>query len=199
MTNEKLQYKDMKTEELIVLAQQDDIKALEEILRNEQKNVFATFTCLTEKREDVSDLTQEALLRVAKNIKNLKTPSNFKSWLNRIIIHLFYDELRKRSKSPNTISIDDEPTDDNLKSVKNSIPDKSATPRDKCISHELENFIITEINSLPKPFRVAIVLREFQGLSYEEIANTTQSSIGTVKSRISRARIKLQESLKNYI
>ena len=59
--------------------------------------------------------------------------------------------------------------------------------------------IKTAIRQLPEPFKIAIILREFQGLSYDEIAKTTNTSVGTVKSRIARARIKLQEVLKNYI
>ena len=69
---------------------------------------------------------------------------------------------------------------------------------EKCITLECEQQIKRAIRSLPEVFRIAIVLREFQGLSYEEIANTTNSTIGTVKSRISRARIKLHEILDAY-
>ena len=199
MPNSKSYYKDLKKEELIILAQKGDIQALEEILRSEQKNIFATFSYLTEKREDVADLTQEALLKVAKNIASLKNPQYFKSWLNQIIMHLFYDELRKRSRKPDIISIDDEDNNEISKSIKNNLPDTKCTPKENCISHELEDYIKTQIYNLPKQFRIAIVLRELQGLSYEEIAASTNSSVGTVKSRISRARFKLQESLKNYI
>ena len=69
----------------------------------------------------------------------------------------------------------------------------------KKVTIMLENIIKNEIQNLPEPFRIAILLREFQGLSYEEIAIATNSSIGTVKSRIARARGKLQEELKPYI
>ena len=93
MSAPKLQYKKMSLEELVVLSQQNDLKALEELIKREQKNVFAAFSYLTDKRENISDLTQEALLRVAKNIHSLKNPKNFKSWLNTIITNLFYDEL----------------------------------------------------------------------------------------------------------
>ena len=70
---------------------------------------------------------------------------------------------------------------------------------EKCITSECEQQIKNAIRELPEPFRIAIILREFQGLSYEEIANATNTEIGTVKSRISRARIKLHNVLKNYI
>ena len=192
-------YKNMTIPELVEASQNDNFDALEELLRSEQKEIFATFMYLSNKRQDVADLTQEALLRIAKNIKNLKNPKNFKSWVNQIVTHLFYDELRKISKKPETVSIDENLQDESLLSIKNLIPDKKCKPPEKCLFRELEDVILTEINNLPYQFRIAIVMRELQGLSYEEIAYYTKSSIGTVKSRISRARNKLQEGLKNYI
>ena len=199
MSSNKLQYRKMTTEELVVLSQQNDLKALEELIRREQKNVFATFSYLAKKRENVADLTQEALLRVAKNLNSLKNPKHFKSWLNQIVTHLFYDELRKSARKPDIISMDEENDEDSNFSLKSIIPDKKCKPPEKCISSELEQIIKAAIRALPEQFRIAIVLRELQGLSYEEIAEATNSSVGTVKSRISRARLKLQDGLKSYI
>lgn len=193
----KLQYKKMPLEELIVLSQQNDFKALEELIKREQKNVYAAFSYLSSKQENVSDLTQEALLRVAKNIQNLKNPKFFKSWLNQIITNLFYDELRKSQRKVETISLDDDTED--TTPIKIQLLDKKCKPHEKCISSELEKIIKNAISELPEQFRIAIILRELQGLSYEEIAKATHSSIGTVKSRIARARGKLQEDLKAYI
>lgn len=197
MSGNKLQYKKMPLEELVVLSQQNDFKALEELIKREQKNVFAAFSYLSKSRENVSDLTQEALLRVAKNIHSLKNPKLFKNWLNQIITNLFYDELRKSQRKAETISLDDE-TDD-FPQIKFQLLDKKCKPHEKCISSELEQIIKNAILELPEQFRIAIILRELQGLSYEEIAKATHSSIGTVKSRIARARGKLQEDLKAYI
>ena len=197
MSCNKLQYKKMALEELVVLAQQNDFKALEELIRREQKNVFAAFSYLCKKREEVSDLTQEALLRVAKNIQNLKNPKLFKSWLNQIITNLFYDELTKSQRKLDTVSLDDDSED--YAPIKFQLLDKKCKPHEKCISSELEKIIKNAILELPEQFRIAIILRELQGLSYEEIAKATHSSIGTVKSRIARARGKLQEDLKAYI
>ncbi len=197
MSGNKLQYKKMPLEELVVLTQQNDFKALEEIIRREQKNVFAAFSYLSRGKENVSELTQEALLRVAKNIQNLKNPKLFKSWLNQIVTNLFYDELRKAQRKIETVSIDEESEDS--PPIKFQLLDKKCKPHEKCISSELENIIKNAILELPEQFRIAIILRELQGLSYEEIAKATHSSIGTVKSRIARARGKLQEDLKAYI
>ncbi len=197
MSGNKLQYKKMPLEELVVLSQQNDFKALEELIKREQKNVFAAFSYLCNKRENASDLTQEALFRVAKNIQNLKNPKLFRSWLNQIVTNLFYDELRKSQKKVETISLDEETEGEHP--IKFQLPDKKCKPHEKCVSNELEKIIKNAIQELPEQFRIAIVLREFQGLSYEEIAKATHSSIGTVKSRIARARGKLQQDLKAYI
>lgn len=196
MTTNKPAYKKMTIEELVVLSQKDDFKALEELIRREQKNVFAAFSYLSKKRENVADLTQEALLRLARSIHTLKNPKNFKSWLNQIISNLFYDELRKKQRRPDIVSIDEE---ENENSIKNRLPDKKCKPHEKCLSIELEQLIKEAIQDLPEQFRIAIILRELQGLSYDEIANVTNTSVGTVKSRIARARGKLQGELKSYI
>ena len=197
MSGNKLQYKKMPLEELVVLSQQNDFKALEELIKREQKNVFAAFSYLSSTKESVSDLTQEALLRVAKNIHNLKNPKLFKSWLNQIVTNLFYDELRKNQRKAETVSLDDDTEESSP--IKFQLLDKKCKPHEKCISSELEKIIKNAILGLPEQFRIAIILRELQGLSYEEIAKATHSSIGTVKSRIARARGKLQEDLKAYI
>ena len=195
----KPHYKKISLEDLVVLAQQDDFKALEEIIRREQKNVFAAFSYLTQKRENVLDLTQEALMRVARSIKHLKNPKHFKSWLNQIVTNLFYDELRKMQRRPDTVSIDEDDSENPDFAIRFQLADKKCKPAEKCMSAELEKIIKDAILQLPEQFRVAIVLRELQGLSYEEIAEATHASVGTVKSRIARARGKLQEGLKAHI
>ena len=192
----KIQYKKMPVDELVILAQNQDYKALEELIKREQKNVFATFTYLNKNSSNVCDLTQEALMRMAKGLSNLKNPKMFKGWLNQIIMNLFYDSLRKNNRLPQTVSIYDEM---NLEKSHIHIPDKKCKPLEKCLSNELYNVIKKEMQQLPDYFRIPIVLRELQGLSYDEIAQITKTNVGTVKSRISRARSRLQEGLKDYI
>lgn len=184
----------MTLEELILLSQHDDLKALEELIRREQKNVFASFSYLSSKHENIADLTQEALLRVARGIGTLKNPKSFKSWLNHIITNVFYDDLRKVKRSLDVVPLENDEIDFELQ-----IPDTHCKPNEKCLSVELGQLIQKAIRDLPNPFKIAIVLRELQGLSYEQIAEVTNSSVGTVKSRIARARGKLQDGLKNYL
>lgn len=192
-------HKNLPREELILLAQQNDYNALEELIKREQKNAFASFYYLDPNKEEIMDLTQEALFRMAKNIKKLRDPKKFQSWFNQIITRLFYDEIRKKYKKPPILSIDAAP-DENLNVINIAeIKDKKKIPAEITLAGELNTKIINAIHSLPEPFRIAIVLRELQGLSYEEIADITQTSIGTIKSRIARARNKLQENLRPYL
>ena len=96
MSENKLLYRKMPIEELVVLSQKDDIKALEELIRKIQSDVYATISYLLKNNEYLSDLTQEILFKVAKNIQNLKNPKCFKSWLNQIITNTYYDFIRKK-------------------------------------------------------------------------------------------------------
>lgn len=192
----KLFYKKIPLDELVVLSQKSDYKAMEELIRREQKNVFATFSYLSQKRENISDLTQEALMRMARGLANLRNPKTFKSWLNQIVTNLFYDEMRKVQRKPETVSIyNDEGEEKNY----HTIPDTKSKPMERVMSTELDTLIKNEIKNLPDHFRIAIILRELQGLSYEEIALATHTNVGTVKSRIARAREKLQDGLKHYV
>lgn len=181
--------------QLVKKAQEGNMEALEEIIKMQQKTVFATLYYLNADKGEILDITQEILFKVAKNIKKLKNPLTFKSWLNQIIINQYYDSLRKRQKSVKKVCLD-EKTDEHPEL---EIPDFSTNPYQRAIDKELEVTIKSSISKLPLPFRETIIMRELQGLSYSEIANATNTTIGTVKSRIARARIKLQEDLKTYL
>ncbi len=192
----KLKFKNDTTEELIKKAQNDDFEALEELVRREEKHIYATLYYLNARCDDISDLTQEILFKVAKNIKKLKNPKTFKAWLNQITVRQFYDSLRKSRKIPAKITIEPE-CEDKTKTFE--IPDNSTCPQNCILNDELDLVIKKSIDKLKEPFKMAIVMRELQGLSYDEIARATNSSIGTVKSRIARARCKLQEYIKPYM
>lgn len=176
--------------DLISLAQSGDTKAIEELIRRVQKQIYAMFAHLTDKKNDISDLTQETLLRMAKSLHQLKEPKSFKTWLNRIVTNVFYDYARKKN---------DQLVDFDMEKL-NEIKDKiGCEPGEKCLFSEIEKLIRAALMTLPKNMRVALVLREYEGLSYEDISDITNTTLGTVKSRISRARLKLQDELKDFI
>ena len=200
----KANLRNLDNDDVILLAQQSDSRAmdaLEELVRRHQKNVYVTLYHMAPQRTDLQDLTQDVLLRMCRSIKNLRNPKTFKYWLNRIITNLFYDQLRKKPRTLNTISMDASygGNDDSDAGPRRDIPDTSATPDKLLVNSELDEKIQHAIQDLPEHFRIIIVLREIQGLSYEEIATLTQTNLGTVKSRLARARLKLQETLKPYL
>ena len=187
----KANYKKIPQSILIEMAQKDNFEALEELIKRIQKDIFSMYSHICKKREIAADLTQEALVKIAKNLEKLHDTKSFKTWSNRIALNLFYDFVRKDTKHTPPVSLDEVD--------KPEVEDKHIQPMEKCMASELGCIIKTSILSLPINSRVAIVLREFEGMSYEDIANLTHTSIGTVKSRISRARIKLQEELSDYL
>ncbi len=117
-----------------------------------------------------------------------------------VVTNLFYDELRKRPRRLPTVSMDESINEDEEgEGATRDIPDSSLLPEEKALNKEVTEVIRQAMLRLPEQFRTAIVLREVEGLSYEEIAVITQTEMGTVKSRIARARTKLQELLKPYL
>jgi RNA polymerase sigma-70 factor (ECF subfamily) len=191
----------MDTTELIEKCQHGDNLAVEELIRRNEKVVYSTLYHLDPKRTDIADIAQEVLFRMARGIKNLKKPATFKFWLNQIITNLFYDELRRKTRRVATISIDAPYKTNGEEEINPSrdIADTAKMPEEATLNKELDEVIKDSIKNLHEQFRIVIILREMQGLSYEEIADITKTNIGTVKSRLSRAREKLQQSIKPYL
>jgi len=194
-------YKNMDLTELIIKCQQDDKLALEELIKRHEKIIYNTLYHLDPNRIDIADIAQEALFRMTRAIKTLKKPVTFKFWLNQIITNLFYDELRRKTRRLATISMDTPYMDggEDEASPSRDIADTGKMPEESTLSKELDEVIKESIDDLPEQFRTVIILRELQGLSYEEIAELTKTNIGTVKSRLARARAKLQEQIKPYL
>ena len=146
-------------------------------------------------REQHEDMTQEAMVRVWRSIGTLKNPAAFKGWLRQVITNHFYDQLRKKPRF-NVVSLD-APLGDDEDSASRDIPDERGQPDEMLERKEIVESVQRAIALLPDNFRNVLVLRELHGLPYEDIAQITNSELGTVKSRIARARIKVQSSVKH--
>lgn len=192
-------YSQKSDRDLVLACQRREPAAFEELVKRHQRTVYALLYQLAPDWTDTSDLAQEVFIRVWRNINNLRNPSSFRSWLTQIVTNLFYDELRKRPRRLPTVSIDEPIDEENTGEVAREIPDQSQGPDEKVLNTEMSEVIRNAMLRLPEQFRTAIVLREVEGLSYEEIGILTNTEMGTVKSRIARARTKLQELLKPYL
>ena len=186
--------------ELVIACQSGDKEAMECLVRKHQRSVASLLYQLAPDWSDTSDLAQEVFIRVYKGIHSLRNPKTFRSWLNQIVVNLFYDELRRRPRRLPTLSIDAPIESENGESdLVREIPDPSLKPDEKSLVQELDQIVKKAMASLPEQFRTAIVLRELRGLSYEEISEAIGCELGTVKSRIARARGRLQEVLSPYL
>lgn len=187
-------------EELVIACQTGNRDAIECLVKKHQRSVNSLLYQLAPDWPDTSDLAQEVFIRVYKGIHSLRNPKTFRSWLNQIVVNLFYDELRKRPRRLPTVSLDEPIGNDSGESdLIREIADPALKPDEKTLVQELDNVIKKAMASLPEQFRTAIVLRELQGLSYEEISDAIGCELGTVKSRIARARGRLQEVLSPYL
>jgi RNA polymerase sigma-70 factor (ECF subfamily) len=193
-------YEEMSDAELVLACQRKDTAALTHLLTRHKRTITGMFYKLAPDWKDTGDLVQEAYIRVWRSIGKLKNPNSFMSWLNKIVTNLFYDELRKRPQNFHMLYIDEPLSNENgSEKTTRDIADDSQQPEDKVLSGELSKKLAEAIASIPEQFRTAAVLRDIEGLSYEEIAGITRAEIGTVKSRICRARLKLQEHLAPYL
>ncbi len=177
---------------------QPEKAAFVELLRRYQSHVDRLLYHLAPDWQDRADLSQEVWIRVYRNISRLNDPKKFKGWLSRITTNLFYDELRKRKRVRRPLSLDNTfRTQDG--EISWDVPSDEPSPDDDLATQEFYEHLKGAIAQLPEAFRTTIVLREIEGLPYEDIAEMTGVSLGTVKSRIARARAKLQEMLQPYL
>ncbi|MCA1904261.1 MAG: RNA polymerase subunit sigma [Cyanobacteria bacterium M5B4] len=168
------------------------------LMRRYQGHVDQLLYKLAPDWNDRADLAQEVWLRVYRHIKNLQEPEKFVGWVSRITTNLFYDELRKRKRHQAPISLD-APLRLGDGDLEWDLPSEQPNPVEHLSRQEFYEQLHRAIATLPRSFQETITLREVEGLSYEEIADITGVSIGTVKSRIARARMKLQTQLKSYL
>ncbi len=197
---QKNKYKNSDTSDLVINAQRGDNIAMEELIRRHENYIYMRLYQLDPQNENIKDLMQDVMLRVARSLKNLKNPQRFQSWLSQIITNIFFDELRKKRRKLNTVSLDSFFSEEEESSKTEKELECPKDSPDKCSENsEMKRIIRRAISELEEPYRAVIMLRELQGFSYDEIASATGASVGTVKSRIARARQKLQTKLKDYL
>jgi RNA polymerase sigma-70 factor (ECF subfamily) len=173
-------------------AQRGDVAAFNQLVRAYQAQVYRTAYRVLGDAAAAEDATQDALLAAYKHIRDFRGGS-FKAWLLRIVTNTCYDQLRARQRRP-TASLDamllnpDQPAPGLERATAES-------PHEVAERHELGALIQRGLDTLPYEQRVTLVLIDIEGLSYEEAANVLATNLGTIKSRLSRARAALRDFL----
>lgn len=165
-----------------------DANAFEPLVTEYEKGVYNIALRMTGNSEDASDLTQEAFIKAFNSLQSFRGDSKFSVWLYRIATNVCLDFLRSKSRKPTvSLSVEDDDGDD----VQLDIADESQSPEVLLERGITRESVRRGLDSLSPEYRQILLLREIQGMSYEEIGQTLSLEVGTVKSRIFRARKKL--------
>ncbi|MCM1149086.1 MAG: sigma-70 family RNA polymerase sigma factor [Butyricicoccus sp.] len=178
----------MKTEDekaIIARARGGDERAFEELVTRYERLVYAVCLKLLGNEPDAQDAAQETFIKLYRYLPSFRGESKFSVWLYRLANNACIDMLRKKSLPTVSLSAHED------ESGVPEIPDGRFSPENELEKKQLRQAVERALDSLPEPYRQAIVLREVAGQSYEEIAQSLVIDIGTVKSRIFRARRRL--------
>ena len=179
----------MTEQQLLQAAQRGREDAFEELVRLYEKRVYHLALRMCGNAEDAYEIAQEAFLSVWKGLRFFRGESSFSTWLYRLTSNAAIDFLRRqRRQGADGPSLDDEDTFV-------EVADPSPSPHQQAETLELRQALVQGLNTLSPEHRQVLLLRELQGLSYEEIAACLELDLGTVKSRIARAREKLRKYL----
>jgi RNA polymerase sigma-70 factor, ECF subfamily len=180
----------------------EDAAAFDELVTRFSNDVYVLLVRLTGDSEEARDLTQETFLRVVRSVKNFRGDAGLKTWLYRIAINLARNRQRwwRVRKLGSTFSLDAHDDYDEQPSLHDTLADeRQESPESATLQRERETLIRAAMQKLPQQFREAVVLRDIEGLSYEEIAAALETNVGTVKSRIARGRLELKKKLQRSL
>jgi len=186
-----------KDEDLIKLSIAGDTRAFEELAERYQHKIYNLAYRYMGNEEDANDLAQEALIKAYRSLSTFKGDSSLGTWLYRITTNVCLDELRKRKRTLHMVSLDEPVATTDGDEIERDIPDPSPTPDILYQYRETEVYLQSLINNLKAEHKTVIILRDIMDLTYEEIAEILQCSVGTVKSRLSRAREILRKKVSN--
>ncbi|HXV28533.1 MAG TPA: sigma-70 family RNA polymerase sigma factor [bacterium] len=181
---------------LVRQAKTGDKSAFGKLVDRYYEMVYAVAFGVLHHREAAKDAAQEVFLKAYRELIRFEGKSKFKTWLYRVAVNTALDEVRKR-KPVQSLDATDKASEEDVPPV--IIPDRAPGPRDRAAQRELRQLLDEAIEQLSPDHRAVLVLREWQELSYEEIAETLGIEMGTVMSRIHYARKRLGEILEGKV
>lgn len=178
----------MDERELIARLQKRDEAAFEELIRQYEKKVYTLCFRMCGNSEDAEEAAQDAFLALWRGIDRFRQESSLSTWIYRLATNACIDTLRRRKKQSGSVSLDDE-------ELFVDAVDTSPQPQETVEHREAQKLLQKGLSALPEEYRKVLILREIEGLSYTEIAESASIELGTVKSRISRGRSLLRNFL----
>jgi RNA polymerase sigma-70 factor, ECF subfamily len=180
---------------LMLRVKEGDLDAFETLVTRHQHSVVGTAAKMLGGAADAEDIGQQVFVRVWKHAARYQPSAKFTTWLMTITRNLVFNEMRRRRRTQQ-VSMDADEGD----TIRHQFVDEQAVaPSEEMLDSELQEAIDAAIASLPETQRLAIVLRRFEGMPYEEIAEVLQTSVPAVKSILFRARAELKARLKKYL
>ncbi len=184
--------------QLIIKSQQGDIAAFNVLIGRYQQVVFNVALRMLGDSDTAADITQETFLSALRAIKSFRPGSSFRAWLLRIASNQSCDQWRRTHRhiqeSLDTLTDEDEPHPNGDLSMLVATG-AQVNPEESLLARELQDLIASGLQTLPLDQRVAVVFCDIQGFSYDEIAAATGTTLGTVRSRIARGRVRLRDYL----
>ncbi len=186
---------------LIARSQRGDVNAFNQLVLHYQQTLYSVVFRMLGNPDATADVTQDAFIAAFKGIGSYRGGSSFRSWLLRIGSNMACDYWRRTQRRPaeslESLTEDDEA---HAPSLLNALATTGleGNPEDTLLNQELQALIQRGLEELPLEQRVAVVLCDIEGLSYEEVATATEASLGTVRSRISRGRARLRTYLQEH-
>ena len=182
----------MTEQQLVLRAKAGDDEAFAQLMRDNEKRIYNLTLRMTGNPDDAMDLAQEAFLNAWRGLKFFKGDSSFSTWVYRLASNACIDHLRRQKRrqdisAPMPVDEEDDSQPD--------IPDDRFQPEQELERQELRNAVYAGLEQLSDEHRQVLVMREINGLSYQEIADVLDLEAGTVKSRIARARNSLRKIL----
>ena len=184
--------KDSVDKQLVERVRRGDKRAFDLLILKYQHKIISIVGRYLGDRNDVQDVSQETFIKAYRAIPNFRGESAFYTWLYRIAINTAKNHLVSKSRRPPNIDID---IDDGEFQDSSAVLRDNESPQASLATKQMEEVIFRAIENLPEELRVAVTLREFEGLSYEEIARIMDCPVGTVRSRIFRAREAIEQKI----
>lgn len=186
----------MDEQALIRDAQGGDLNAFNTLILHYQDSVYNTALRILGDEDLAADATQEAFISAFKSISSFRGGS-FKAWLMRTVTNASYDELRRQKRRPTTPLEPDTEDGEEMDSPR-WLADPGMTPAQQAEADELEHALQHCLDNLPLEFKTVVVMADIQGMDYSEVSVAVRVPLGTIKSRLARARLRLRECLRGF-